>query len=103
MTEIGLVSSGPAAVGPMGVEGKSTDATREKDGAFASVLERYIRGLDETLKQGEESTLRLLAGEDIDLHSVVIAQERAALELSLAIQVRNKIIEAYQEIMRMQV
>jgi flagellar hook-basal body complex protein FliE len=45
----------------------------------------------------------MLAGEDISVHEVMIAAEKAKLSLDLAIQVRNKAIEAYQEIMRMQI
>ena len=82
---------------------KENETVGKGDNSFPAMMERYMRELDQTLKESQESTLRLLAGEDIDIHSVVIAQERAALELSLAIQVRNKVIEAYQEIMRMQV
>ena len=45
----------------------------------------------------------MLTGKPVDLHQVMIAAEQAGLALQLTVQVRNKIIEAYQEISRMQV
>ena len=44
-----------------------------------------------------------LLGDDIDLHQITFAAEKAKLTLDLTLQIRNKAIEAYQEIMRMQV
>ena len=46
---------------------------------------------------------QLAAGEPVELHDVMIAMEEADLSLRLALQVRNKLVEAYQEIQRMQV
>ncbi|MFE5319606.1 flagellar hook-basal body complex protein FliE [Paenibacillus sp. NPDC056579] len=42
-------------------------------------------------------------GENVDVHQLTIASEKASLGLQLTVQVRNKVVEAYQEIMRMQV
>ena len=47
-------------------------------------------------------TEALASGQAPDLHSVTIAAEKATLSFQLAVQVRNKALEAYQEIMRMQ-
>ena len=44
-----------------------------------------------------------LIGEEVELHQITIAAEKAKLTLDLTIQIRNKAMEAYQEIMRMQV
>jgi len=50
-----------------------------------------------------DDVLRKIAAEEINVHEIMIAAEKARLSLELAIQVRNKAIEAYQEIMRMQI
>ncbi|MOA27281.1 Flagellar hook-basal body complex protein FliE [compost metagenome] len=42
-------------------------------------------------------------GGDVDLHDVMIAAEKSSVAMQLTLQVRNKLVEAYQEIMRMQV
>jgi flagellar hook-basal body complex protein FliE len=55
--------------------------------------------------QGEADTLavKLASGDMEDVHRAMIAMQKAKLALDLTIQVRNKVIDAYQEIMRMQV
>lgn len=48
-------------------------------------------------------TEKLARGENVDLHQVMIASQKANITLQATIEIRNKVIEAYQEIMRMQV
>jgi flagellar hook-basal body complex protein FliE len=48
------------------------------------------------------SVQRFLAGEGEELHSTIMATQRAELSFELFQQVRNKVVSAYQEIMRMQ-
>ena len=47
--------------------------------------------------------MKLAAGEPIDIHEVMLNTEQASLGFSMALQVRNKLVDAYQEIMRMSV
>lgn len=49
-----------------------------------------------------EVTNKFIAGEDISVHEVMLATEEAKMSLQLAVQVRNKLLEAYQELNRMQ-
>lgn len=51
----------------------------------------------------DQAVWRLAAGQADNLHEVMIAVERASIALELTIAIRNKLVEAYQEIMRMQV
>ena len=53
--------------------------------------------------ESRKSVEALLTGQDVDLHTVVLAADRAQLELQLTMQLRNKVLEAYQEVMRMPV
>ncbi len=53
-------------------------------------------------KTAEESAEKLALGDESYLHNTVISYEKATLALQLTIEVRNKIMEAYQEIMRIQ-
>jgi len=50
--------------------------------------------------EAQEKVRTLLSGGDVDMHSVILASERAKLELQLTMQLRNKLVEAYQEVMR---
>ena len=70
---------------------------------FGQALTDAIGRLDGLQKEAETQGLQLAAGQQVDLHDVMIAQDRASLSLDLAVQVRNKLVESYQEIMRMQV
>lgn len=69
---------------------------------------KYI--LDSTISEiaGQETTTsqlatQLMTGDLTDIHNLMIQNEKAAIGLELTVQVRNKVIEAYQEIMRMQI
>jgi flagellar hook-basal body complex protein FliE len=53
--------------------------------------------------QAETAQKRLLVGESDDLHGVMIAMEKAGMAFQLTLAVRNKVVEAYQEVMRMQI
>lgn len=70
---------------------------------FGEMLGRAVGELDALQKQSDDLAMRLADGQAVDLHDVVLATEEASLAFQLAIQVRNRVVEAYQEIMRMQV
>jgi flagellar hook-basal body complex protein FliE len=53
--------------------------------------------------QANQSVENFLAGKNEDVHTAVLATQRADLSFELFMQVRNKVVSAYQEIMRMQV
>ena len=53
--------------------------------------------------KAEEETIKLVTGDEQDLSKVLLTTEEARLSLELAYQVRNKIVDAYQEISRMQI
>jgi flagellar hook-basal body complex protein FliE len=70
---------------------------------FSSVLSGALNGVDTLQKSAEAEIGRFLRGEGVDLHQVALAQQQAQLGFDLFLQVRNKVVQAYQEIMRMQV
>lgn len=71
--------------------------------SFKNYLNKAFESANTYQKQYETLINRQILGEEVNLHNVVIAGEKARLSLELTLQVRNKAIEAYQEIMRMQV
>lgn len=71
--------------------------------SFSEYLQNALTEVNNLQKTSEAANIQLAAGDNIDLHSVMIAGEKANLALQLTVQVRNKVIEAYQEVMRMQV
>lgn len=72
-------------------------------GTFGNLLSNLVK--DVTAKQAESSNLSraLLSGQNVPLHKVMIASEEASLSFQLMVEVRNKLLESYQELMRMQV
>jgi flagellar hook-basal body complex protein FliE len=76
---------------------------KEKGGAFGEILKDAISTVNELQKQSDQDIQKLMTGESQDLHNTVIAMQKADLSFQMMMQVRNKIVQAYQEIMRMQV
>jgi flagellar hook-basal body complex protein FliE len=72
-------------------------------GAFQSMLEGMIGHVEQSQTQAQQAAQNFLSGGDEELHSVALAAQRADLQFNLFLQVRNKAVSAYQEIMRMQV
>lgn len=70
--------------------------------SFANVLQGYLQNVDATVKQASDLTTKAATGEIDNIHDVTIASEKAKLALELTVTTRDKAVEAYQEIMRMQ-
>jgi flagellar hook-basal body complex protein FliE len=71
--------------------------------SFGSVVKDAVQSLDKSQKGAEQEMTRAVTGESPDLHRTIIALQTADLGFQFALQVRNKVIGAYEEIMRMQV
>ena len=74
-----------------------------KPGEFGQLLDKAISEVETSRNSATEKAERLLAGQPEELHTVVLDTQRAQLEFELFLEVRNKVVQAYQEIMRMQV
>ena len=70
---------------------------------FAGLLKDAINKVNDLQVQSDIMTEKLAKGENVELHNVMIAAEKASITLNAAIEIRNKAVEAYQEIMRMQI
>ena len=83
---------------------KVNNPSHQSPGAdFGELLNDAISKVNELQKNSDELSEELAVGEADNLHDVVIAAEKADIALSLTIQVRDKIVEAYDEMMRMQI
>lgn len=71
-------------------------------GAFSSTLEDAMGKVQELQADADQKVAALLDGDGQDIHGAMIAVERADLSFQLMMQVRNKIVSAYQEVARMQ-
>ncbi len=70
---------------------------------FTAFLKDAINKLDQTQAEAEQANIAMITGQTDDFHTPVIAMEKASLALGLAVTVRNKVLDAYHEIMRMQI
>lgn len=75
----------------------------EAQQSFASVLKESIEKVNESQAASDNLTTKLANGEDVELHDVMIASQKASITLSATLEVRNKVVEAYQEVMRMNI
>ncbi|MEZ5944384.1 MAG: flagellar hook-basal body complex protein FliE [Planctomycetaceae bacterium] len=74
----------------------------ESDVPFADVFQQVIKDVDGAQVQAQQTVDRLLAGEDVPIHEVSLQMAQAELSLKLLMEIRNRAITAYQEIMRTQ-
>jgi len=71
--------------------------------SFADTLKEAVGTVNAMQKESDVKMQELATGKTKNIHDVMLTAERADVSLRLMTQVRNKIIEAYQEIMKMQV
>ena len=96
----------PAGLGPGQLDGALAtpqEGPAAAASSFGSMLQDAVSHLDALQKTADANVTRLATGQPVDLHEVMISMEQSNLGLQLAMQVRNKLVEAYQEISRLQV
>jgi flagellar hook-basal body complex protein FliE len=71
--------------------------------SFQSTLAEFIGEVNTMQRAAGESVNRLVSGEPAELHDVMIAVEKAGVSFELMLEIRNKMLEAYQEVMRTQI
>jgi flagellar hook-basal body complex protein FliE len=76
---------------------------KQQNTGFSNYLAGALDRLDGLQKEADDYATALATGDIRNLHNVMIASEKAEIALQFTLQIRNKIIEAYQEIMRMQI
>jgi flagellar hook-basal body complex protein FliE len=81
----------------------SSGSTQPAGADFGSALKQAVGALHDLGSQADAASLSLAKGDPIDIHEVMLANERASLGFSMAVQVRNKLVDAYSEVMRMSV
>ena len=80
-----------------------TVTSAEAQQTFANTLKDAISNVNNQQIQSDTMTEKLINGGNVDLHEVMIASQKASITLNATMEVRNKAVEAYQEIMRMSV
>lgn len=76
---------------------------QKSDESFGNVFGRMVQEVSSKQQAAAETVRGLQSGDGVSLHQAVIAMEEANVSFQLMVEVRNKLLEAYQELMRMQV
>ena len=78
--------------------------TSPGDGAsFADTLKKFVSDVNTMQGKADESIQKMAAGEITDVHQVMTAVEEANVSFNMMMEIRNKVMDAYQEIMRMRI
>lgn len=78
--------------------------TKEEQGTsgFKNILKDSLDSVNEKQVIADKVTERFVMGEDVEVHEVMLAAEEAKMSLQLAVQIRNKVVEAVKELNNMQ-
>ena len=92
-------------VSPTGPQEALARQTREdgSGGGIGQNFEKLLQQVNQQQLTAESKQVELLTAENKDIHGTMIALEKADISMRLMLQIRNKLVSAYEEVMRMQV
>jgi flagellar hook-basal body complex protein FliE len=79
------------------------DQTRAAGNSFENTIKNFVGEVAGKQAAAGEAVTGLLSGKNVSLHQAMIGMEEASISFQLMVEVRNKMLESYQELMRMQV
>lgn len=82
---------------------KNSEETSKSKISFSTFLNESLEKVNSLEKESEQYNLKLATGELENIHESMIAAQKADIALQLTMQIRNKVLDAYREIMRMQI
>lgn len=94
---------GPSSITLLPPKAVDTNAISKSSSGFGDMLSSMINQTNEKQISGDQAIQKLQSGEAKHLHEVMIAAEEADISLRMLVQMRNKALTAYEEIMRMQI
>jgi len=86
-----------------GLAGASPKIDEKENLSFPQIFKEMIGNTNELQGKAQLLAEKFVMGEVSDIHEVMVAAEEAGIALELVMEIRNKLIEAYQELMRLQV
>ena len=90
------------AVQPVSID-KTTATDRVNAPGFAQMFENFIKGVDQKKKISKKETQDLILGRSDNIHEAVVKSQEAGVAFNLMIEVRNKLVDSYQTLMKMSV
>ncbi len=102
--ELGQLGKGAAIEAPELGGATALKAPPQTGGAsFGAILDGFVNEVNAKMETGRAGQAQILSGESSNLHQAMISMQEAGVAFSLMVEVRNKMVESYQELMRMQV
>lgn len=86
---------------PMDLVRKNSSGQDGSD--FIEAMSSALKNVSKMQDKADDVAVQLAIGKDVDIHEAVLATEEAQLAFNFTMQIRNKLIEAYQEVMRMSI
>jgi flagellar hook-basal body complex protein FliE len=93
----------PSLAAPLAASGVTSAGAAAAGASFQNVLHSAIQQVEASNASAASAVQGYLAGGPQELHSTILAAQSAELDFEMFLQVRNKVVSAYEEIMRMQV
>ena len=97
-----VLNSAPTA-GLFKMDNQAKPTPYEAQQSFGTFLKDAIQDVNNKQHESDLMTQKLVLGQNVELHDVMIAAQKATIALNATMEVRNKVVEAYQEIIRMPV
>ncbi|MFZ9520192.1 MAG: flagellar hook-basal body complex protein FliE [Silvanigrellaceae bacterium] len=84
-------------------KGKNPVGEASNGGEFLNLLKEGLADVNKSMKESDKASMDLATGKSSNIHETMLSVAKAELGLNMMVQLRNKAIEAYQDVMRMQV
>ena len=91
-----------SGINPIPMPSLPGSAASTGSGDFGNILASTINNLQSLQNDAGAAAQKFMTGENEELHTVALADQQAELAFELGLQVRNKVVSAYQEVMKMQ-
>ena len=95
----------PLNTGHIGADALSalgTGVSKGSDGTFGNVIQRFVAETNAQQVHADQAVQKLATGESEGIHETMLAMAKADLSFRVFVEVQSKVVEAYQEVMRMQ-
>lgn len=90
-------------IGALGLHTFEAVAPMSQRGNFVELTQNMVLNVNDSVAGAEHALRAYAAGEQMPTHELMMSMEQAKLSLQIAVEVRNKVVDAYQEMMRMQI
>jgi len=93
-------------IGPVGQPDKNQKPSgpqKTEGSSFKNTLQGFLSDVNQMQAKADESIKKMAAGEITDVHQVMSTVQEASVSFNMMMEIRNKVMEAYQEVLRMRI